>query len=71
MAALQLELPFIHEDPELRVNRALERLEDSAQRNRKSLHAKTGQALKIVYELQEKVERLERELCHGRMELRF
>ncbi len=71
MTALQLELPFIHEDPELRINRALERMKDSTERNRKALHAKTGEALKIALDVLERLERIERNLCHGNMELKF
>jgi len=69
MTAIQLELPFIHEDPDLRVNRAIERLQKRFEQNRKSLHAKNSELLKITYELQEKVVFLERMICKDSSEL--
>jgi len=71
MAVIQLELPFISEDPDLRVNRAIERLQDRFDKNRKSLHAKNSELLKITYELQEKVSFLERMLCKNTSDLRL
>lgn len=65
MTAIQLELPFIHEDPEIRVNRAIDRLQERFDKNRKSLHAKNSELLKITHELQEKVCFLERMICKG------
>lgn len=71
MTVIQLELPFLHEDPDLRVNRAIERLQDRFDKNRKSLHAKNSELLKITYELQEKVSFLERMLCKNTSDLRL
>jgi hypothetical protein len=71
MAVLQLELPLISEDPDLRINRAIERMQERFDKNRKSLHAKNSELLKITYELQEKVSFLEKMLCQHSEGLKF
>lgn len=65
MTATQLELPLLLEDSETRVNRAIDTLETRFEKNRKSLHAKNSELLKITYELRDKVAILERFICKG------
>lgn len=66
---LQLELPFMAEDPDLKVNRAIERLQNQHERVRKSLYAKNSELIKITYSLQAEVEFLKRMLCNGEKSL--
>jgi hypothetical protein len=69
MTAIQLELPLLLEDPETRVNRAIDTLETRFEKNRKSLHAKNSEVLKIAYELREDVMLIKRMLCRDKLEL--
>lgn len=71
MTTIQLELPFILEDPEHRVNRALETIETRFERNRKSLHVKTSQMAKKVNDVDARLSWIEAFICRGQMELKF
>ncbi|OGT44266.1 MAG: hypothetical protein A3F13_02550 [Gammaproteobacteria bacterium RIFCSPHIGHO2_12_FULL_40_19] len=68
MTAMQLELPFMMEDPHLR---AIRIFEDRFERNRKSLHAKNGEVIKRVDTVEQKVDFLIDAICKGKVEFKF
>lgn len=71
MTAFQLELPFIHEDPDLKVCRAIEHIESRFEKNRKALHMKNGMLQSKITELEHKFAMLEAALCKSQMEFKF
>jgi hypothetical protein len=71
MSAMQLELPFISEDPQLRVCRAIEYIEARFEKNRKALHMKNGKLQNKIDELEYKFKILEQALCKGQLEFKF
>lgn len=62
MTVAQLELPFMQEDPQMRM---IQYMEDRFDRNRKSLHAKTSSIAKEVDELKHRFAILEAVICKG------
>ncbi len=55
---------LLFEDPiEDRLLRKIKELEDSLERNRKALHAKSGQMQKVISELQIDMEYIKKGLC--------
>lgn len=71
MTATQLELPMILEDLETQLKRSINRMEEKQDRNRKCLHAKVGEAIKVVYDLRDRFEILERKICQTQLEFKF
>lgn len=63
MSLAQLELPFMKEDPETRVNRVLDRLENRFEKNRRCLFVKNSELRAMISELQHKVEVIEKNIC--------
>lgn len=71
MTAFQLELPFLHEDPDLRVCRAIEHIESRFEKNRKALHMKNGMLKNEINQLRYELEMLKSALCKGQLELKL
>lgn len=71
MTTAQLELPFMAQDPQMRLIQYMEGLEERFNRNRKSLHAKASSTAKEVDELKHKLAVLEAVICKGQLEFIF
>lgn len=71
MSAAQLELPFMYEDPDLKVIRAIERIDTRFENNRKALHAKNSAMQSKISLLEKKLEILESALCKGQVKVTF
>ena len=71
MSAAQLELPFMYEDPDLKVIRAIERIDTRFELNRKALHAKNSAMQSKITLLEKKLEILESALCKGQVKVTF
>lgn len=68
---LQLELPFILEDPDMKVNRAIEHIETRFERNRKSLHVKVSNQQSKIDQLEHEFEMIKAMICKGQLEFKF
>lgn len=68
---LQLELPFITEDPNLRAARAIEHIESRFEKNRKSLHVKVSNQQSKIDQLEHEFSMLKAMLCKGQLEFKF
>jgi len=71
MTVLQLELPFMTEDPDLRVCRAIEHIESRFERNRKSIHAKISMQQSKIEQMEHEFEMIKAMLCKGQLEFKF
>jgi len=63
MTATQLELPFMKEEQEIRVNRVLDHMERRFEKNRKCLFVKNSELRAMISELQYKIDVIERNIC--------
>jgi hypothetical protein len=63
MAVVQLD--FFEETDLSIVKARMDKVEDSANKVRKSLFAKNGELTKKINELEERLSLLERNICHG------
>lgn len=71
MTSLQLELPFISEDPDLRAARAIEHIEHRFEKNRKALHMKNGILKNEIMQLKHELEMLKSAICQGQLQFKF
>lgn len=67
----QLELPLLHEDPEVKHKREIEELKLSLEKNRKSLHAKHSMLNKMYLEIKHELDLLKSAICKNSAEFRF
>ena len=63
MTVMQLELPFMKEDPETRINRVLDKLQNRFEKNRKCLFVKNSELRAMISELQYKIDVIEKNIC--------
>lgn len=68
MTLMQLELPFMTEDPQFR---AIKIMEDRLEKSRKALFAKHGEVNKRVETIEQKVDILIGAICKGQVELKY
>lgn len=71
MTMTQLELPFMTEDPVLRVTVAIESMEERFQKNRRALFAKTSERDKKIDTALHEWEVIKAALCRGQLEFKF
>ena len=71
MTSMQLELPFISEDPNLRAARAEESMKSFQDRIRKALFAKSSDDKKRINELEHRLQVIESAICQGKLEFKF
>jgi hypothetical protein len=71
MTTMQLELPFMVEDPQLRAARAIEHMGERFEKNRKALHAKNSAMQQKIDALTYEFEAIKAALCKGQMEFKF
>lgn len=67
----QLELPYLHEPPEIKQQREIEQLKASLEKNRKSLHAKHSALNKAYLEIKHELDMLKAAICKNTSEFRF
>ena len=68
MTALQLELPFILEDPNLRAARAEESFKSYQDKMRKAMYAKLSEEKKRILDLEHRLNVIESAICRGKLE---
>ena len=71
MTALQLELPFIVEDPNLRAARTQQKNEKMLDKRTRCMFGRLGQQDNRIDELEREFQMIKAMLCKGQLEFKF
>jgi len=71
MTVMQLELPFIAEDPHLREVRTQQKTEKTLDKRTRAMFGRLGQQDNRIDELEREFEMIKAMLCKGQLEFRF